>query len=480
MEYPLTKKQKQYFELIEGTNDNYFLNGPPGVGKSVITRALEAGRKTWTVCAPTGLAALNANGHTLHRTFALPTSDGILHPSYNNFPSNQKVINFLRYQVKHLIIDEISMVRCDYFDYIDRLLKFVKRNPQPFGGIQVVVVGDFFQLPPIVKSDDSKKLREAGWESPFAFSANAWQSFKALTLTEVLRQKGDKKFIELLHSSRSGTVTPKQMVLLNDRVDPQPCDTIQLYAWNSQADFLNQKKLRELPGEAIEFEADSFGDWPIFPCDTLLNLKIGAQVMVKMNAADRPPDHTGDFDSDIVNGTLGMVVEINGKKELPIFDPNKDLVDEAAKINGWNNTKEKWNVVIQIKSGERRTIYRKRWERKVKVENSDGSWTEEVKASFEQVPLSLAWAISMHKSQGQTFDKVHIDASKVFASGQLYVALSRCRTLDGITLQSRINKDRFKTDEHVIKFAKSIEDPQPLIKRGRKKPVKKRVKKKIV
>jgi ATP-dependent DNA helicase PIF1 len=457
--FTLTKDQQTFFDLIQSTNNNYFLNGPPGSGKSVVTRALLAddhSHKNWIVCAPTGLAAINANGRTLHSTFRLPVSEGIVHPSFNNFPTDKKVVNFLRFGLKYLLIDEISMVRCDMFDFIDRLLRDVKRNDLPFGGVQVVAVGDFYQLPPVTRSGDKAKLIEAGWESPFVFSANVWRTFQPLTLTEVLRQKGDRKFIDVLNAVRTGKVQPKHIVLINDRVEPDPEDIrIRLYAWNAQAESYNQSKLKELPGDKIEFEADSFGNWPDFPADPLLGLKIGAQVMVKKNKADRPPDLEGEYDSNVVNGTLGVVVEINGPNVMPKVQEGESL---GAYERRTEENKEKWNVVIETNEGHRHTIYRQRWEHKIKEQGPDGKWEETVKASFEQMPLALAWAVTIHKSQGQTFDAVHIDASKVFAAGQFYVALSRCRTLEGVTLQSRVHKDKhFKTDPAVLAYSGYLE-----------------------
>lgn len=498
MEFQLTKTQQTFLDLIEGTKDNYFLNGPPGTGKSVITRTLngEGRKKNWIVAAPTGLAALNANGKTLHKTFKLPVSDGIIHPTFNIFPTDHKVIGFIKYNMKHLLIDEISMVRADTLDFIDRELREIKGKDLPFGGIQVVVVGDFFQLPPVVKTGDGKALREAGWESPYAFSAKVFETFKVLTLTEILRQKGDRKFIDILGRARLGEVTAKDMVILNDQVDPDPDDIrVQLCAWNSQADLVNQSKLKAIKKKEERFESEATGDWPDYPCDPILKLKVGAQIIVKKNNADRPPDCEGDFQSDIVNGTLGIVIAINGKREyLGSPKPYRckecegtgEVDDDGPKAcprcggNGWiddnygnllsdeiaedwNKHRENWHVTIEDRQGKRYNIYWSRWERKIKQDMGNGAWEEIVVASFEQIPLALSWAISMHKSQGQTFDVVHIDASKVFASGQLYVAISRCRTLEGITLQNRINKDRFKTDPSVLAFYEKVQE-KPLKK----------------
>lgn len=438
MEYPLTKDQQRIFDLVEATTTNVFIGGKPGVGKTVLIRALqELGRKSYVTGAPTGLAALNGGGKTIHSLFGIPTSDGIIDPTYNRFSSSTNVWNNARYNIKNLIIDEISMVRCDQLDFIDRFLRKVKERDLPFGGIQVIAVGDFFQLPPVTKGTDKKALVDVGYESPFAFSARVWSSFENVELTEVLRQKGDPNFVKILHEARSGEPSGKTLVAINDRVETFDDVRIKLTGTNAQADAINQRELDRINEPEIEFHANSFGDWPKFPCETILKLKIGAQVMVKLNAADRPPNHSGKWESTIVNGTLGIVKSIHKP------DPNDP-----------NAGKDAFVVVATEKHGDVK-IWRKRWERKEKVRVGN-DWDERVIASFEQVPLSLAWAISMHKSQGQSFDKVHIDASKIFAEGQLYVALSRCRTLRGITLEDRINRTAFRTNPHVLRFMETI------------------------
>lgn len=431
---PLTEDQQRIFDLVLHTNKNCFISGKPGVGKSVLTRALKEARPAYRVGAPTGLAAKNAGGSTLHSIFRIPVSDGIIPPTYNKFPIDDRTVNAIRYGVKALIIDEISMVRADTLDYIDRCLRHVKQKDAPFGGIQVIAVGDFFQLPPVTKGLDKKALRDTGYDSIFAFSAKVWDTFEPLELTEVLRQKGDDTFINILHGARTGDVTPKDMVALNKRVEATPTDIRpQLTATNAEADAINNRELAKLGEPSYEFSADAYGDWPNngFPADTILTLKVGAQVLIKMNAADRPPKHKGEFLSTVVNGDLGVVVAVN--KEGP----------------------EGPTVSVLNRAGETITIYRKQWERKVK-EEVNGTWEERVTATFNQIPLTLAWAISMHKSQGQSFDVVHINAAKVFTAGQLYVALSRCRTLAGVTLEQRISREQFKTDPYVQAYYKQL------------------------
>lgn len=432
MEEVLTRDQQRFFDLIENTNTNFFIGGKPGVGKSVLIRALrERGQKQYTLAAPTGLAAINIGAKTLHSIFMIPVSDGIMAPDFNRYTTNPNVINNILYHVKHLIIDEVSMVRCDTLDYIDRLLRHIKQVNEPFGGIQVIVVGDFFQLPPIVYTADKKAMIVAGWESEYAFDAKCW-NFEPLILTEVLRQKDDK-FISILHSARVGKISNVQLQTLNKRVEPCTDFRIRLVAQNKQADAVNAQHLNAIKEKEYEFSADNYGTWPQFPVETVLKLKVGAQVLIKKNSADRPPKASGPFSSKLVNGTLAIVTEIVEADE-----------DNAA------------HIVVKLRDGSTAKVYRARWERKEKEKIGD-QWHERIIASFEQIPIQLAWAISMHKSQGQSLEFVHVDPSKVFAAGQLYVALSRARSLKGLSLENRATGQQFMTNRSVLSFMNKME-----------------------
>lgn len=439
---PLTKTQQAIFDFVEDTDKNVFITGRPGTGKSVLTNALrQLGRKDYRVAAPTGLAALNVNGKTLHSMFGLPVSDGIIAPDYNKFSQIDNVVKFVRYQLRWLIVDEISMVRVDQFEFIDRFCRLVRNDSRPFGGIQVIAVGDFYQLPPVAKPDDVKALKAAGWESPFVFSSRLFDSFETRELTEVLRQKGDRKFVDILARMRVGDLAPKDLAAINAQVEPNFDDVrIRLVSTNAEAFSTNSKELAKLPGNTVTFSATQTGVWPVkdnFPAETELTLKIGAQVMVKLNKADIPQGERGD--SDVVNGDLGVVEAI------------------FEEMDGEEFVKEAYVAVRLRKNNNVVKIWRRRWEYKVK-EKVGSDWTERVVASFEQIPLSLAWAISMHKSQGQSFEAVHINCEKIFAPGQAYVAFSRCRTLEGITLESRVNASKFFANKEVVKFFKALQD----------------------
>lgn len=414
----LNKDQQRAFNLIESSRSNYFLHGEPGTGKSVLINALcSQGKKQYFLTAPTGMAAVNIGGKTIHSLLNIP--GGVIPPNYNKFVSFDGAVNNIRYNLKSLVIDEISMLRVDVLDFIDRSLRHIKEDQRPFGGVQIIAVGDFFQLPPVVKHEEQPLLEQDGWNTPFCFSHKLFKTFIPIRLKKIERQT-NKQFLNILSQCRYGNISKANLTLLNKQVKPLKKLCIQLVGTNRKCDEINMEQLDKLPGKSTEFHADNYGSWPAFPVETVIDLKVGAQVLVKKNGADiqngRPRG-----DSEIVNGTIGKVKEINED-----------------------------SVVITVKNKDH-TIFRARWERKER-ELRNGEWTEKVVAAFEQIPLKLAWAISMHKSQGQTFDQVHIDPSRIFADGQLYVAVSRCRTLKGITFERRVFPHFFRTNKEVIKF----------------------------
>lgn len=435
-EFTLTREQQQAFDLCENTSDNILIHGKPGVGKSVLIRALrETGQKHYTLAAPTGLAALNIGGKTLHSQFGIGVSNGVFAPDFNNFTTNDHVLRNVYHKVNTLIIDEISMVRADLLDYLDRELQAIKQSDLPFGGVQVIAVGDFFQLPPVTKDVERKQLKEYGYDSEFAFDAFSFKGFKVVSLENVQRQN-DKEFIEFLHAARTGDITTKHLKLINRRVAPCTDFRISVTATNAQADMINNKQLSLIKEEPIKFEALQYGYWSAYPVEKVMTLKKGAQVMIKKNNADKPPYVKGGNNTasgKIVNGTICRILE------LP--------------------TKENNFCRVELEDGTMANIYSQRWELKEKQRNGDNKWEEKTIATFEQYPFQLAWAISIHKSQGQSFDKVHIDASRIFAAGQLYVAVSRARTLDGISLQAPIVQDSkrkmFWADKDVLRFNQS-------------------------
>lgn len=425
----LSHEQQTAFDLIERSNKNILVIGEPGVGKSVLIRALlETGSKYYTIAAPTGLAALNVKGKTLHSLCGITASTGIFAPDYNRFTNNDNVRNYIRHRLAHLVIDEISMVRADMLDYIDRFLRECKGVNEPFGGVQIIAVGDFFQLPPVANTQDKKDLLAAGYTSEFAFSAKCFESFQVVQLTTVHRQ-ADPKFIGILRAARVGKINAKHLHTLNKQVGTSKDLRVRLTPINKMADEVNTAELVKLDGKPFTSIGKKFGYWPQVPANEVLQLKVGAQVMVKKNSADRPPNTRGEFPSRVVNGTLGTVVE------LP--------------------TEENKRALIRLEDGTEVPIWLARYERSEK-ERVDGVWNETVVAWFEQYPLQLAWAISMHKSQGQTFDRVHIDGKRIFAAGQMYVALSRCKSIEGLSFESELTERMFFANKDVIKFTKQL------------------------
>jgi ATP-dependent DNA helicase PIF1 len=416
----LTVKQRQIFDEVESSSNNFLILGKPGVGKSVLINALvEQGQKNYTVAAPTGLAAINIGGRTLHSIFRLPIIENGIIPKDMSFPDKRDLGQL--YNISSLIIDEVSMVRADTLDYIDRLLRNFRNNDLPFGGIQIILVGDFCQLAPVVNSYARKELKDESYQSGFAFSAKVFtlDLFVIHELTEVLRQKDDLYFMEILSASRFGNISQKMLRDLNDLVGaPKPL-AITLTATNREADNINSNEMARLPGKAVGYQHEVSGDWPesLWPLPGLISLKPDAQVMVRKNGADRDPDAEGDQPTVLVNGSLGII---------------KTLSPSSLELN---NSK----------------VFRQRFERKKKLQTDEG-WKLQPYATFYQMPVTPAWAISMHKSQGQSFDKVNIDPTKVFGAGQLYVALSRARSMAGLTLLSPVNKNMFMVDKMVKAF----------------------------
>lgn len=433
--YPLVKMQQTIFDYIEGCTNNVMILGKPGVGKSVLINALvENGQKDYDVAAPTGLAAINVGGKTLHSLFKIPVFENGSIPHNMPLPDRKEFIHLSR--VRHLIIDEISMCRADMLDHINRVLQYFHNNQKPFGGIQVILVGDFCQLAPVCKADVRAEMKADGYLSEFAFDAKCFyrEDFKIFVLEEVLRQKDDLYFMEILNAARFGTLTAPMLDDLNDLVGlPQP-ESIMLCATNAQADTVNSNQLRRCPIPGTLYEAAVAGDYPqnLRPLPDVIEMREGAQVMVKLNKADRDPDSEERVQPTVlVNGTLGRVIECSR---------------ETARI--------------EVYDGPSATVYRQTFERTRKVQEDNGeggkTWRKQVIASFNQLPLAPAWAISMHKSQGQSFDKVNIDPSKTFAPGQLYVALSRARTMQGMTLISPVELRMFKVNTHVKMFYESL------------------------
>ena len=404
-----------------------FITGRAGTGKSTLLTYLreEVLKDNFVVVAPTGVAAINVGGSTIHKFFGfLPdiTFQHIEGAEYH--PRSQKIMKNL----KTLIIDEISMVRADLLDCVDKALrKYGPKPTKPFGGVQVIFVGDLFQLSPIV-AESEKEFLYSHYDTPFFFSSHGYQSIQMhkVVLQKVYRQS-EIDFLEILNGIRVNQTTPAILDLLNTRVLPdfEPSkDTffITLVATNAMANTINQRELEKLKGDAHKSQAHITGalSKSEYPAELEINFKVGSQIMMLNN----------DAENRWVNGTLATIEAIN------LDDPRKDpyiIIKVASSEERYNVTKHMWD------------IKRPRSEGKVLVYDTIGT--------FSQFPFMLAWAITIHKSQGKTFENVIINlAAKAFAAGQLYVALSRCTTLGGLVLRQPIDSSQVILDERVMEF----------------------------
>ncbi len=415
------------YRFVTETNQNIFLTGKAGTGKTTFLKYLrQKSIKKIIVAAPTGVAAINARGVTLHSLFQLPfgvilpdldfvrdaENSVINHPLISKIHYSSEKLNLLR-SIELLIIDEASMLASYILDAIDVILRFVRRKPEsPFGGVQLLLIGDLHQLPPVVKKEDWEILHDF-YSSIFFFDSFVLRDNLPIIieLKEIFRQK-DQKFIEMLNGIRNNNITEENFRLLNSRLQrnfiPKDNDGyITLTTHNYQSDEINRKKLNNLSSRTHIYQADIIGEFPenIFPAEAKLELKSGAQVMFLKN------DTEG---KKYFNGKIGVITKLDG--DIIRVKCKNDLDEIDVKKSEWQNIKYKMDA-------ETREL------------------TEEIIGSFNQYPLRLAWAITIHKSQGLTFEKAVIDAEKAFAIGQVYVALSRCTSLEGLILSSPVYKN---------------------------------------
>ncbi len=415
-DFILSEEFESIVEQIENTKDHFYITGKAGSGKSTLLAYFRSvTQKNTAVLAPTGVAAIRVKGQTIHSFFGFPPK--VIQTRHIKKVRQVELIQNL----ETLIIDEISMVRADVFDAIDYSLRVHRKKlTQPFGGVQLVVFGDLFQLPPVVNMDESSLLERIYPNGQFFFHSNIFQDaqFKTLELQSIYRQTDDH-FIYLLNAVRDGSITSSQIDNLNNSlVENFEMDEgkIILTTTNARASSINQNYLKQLSSEEFSYRAQATGQFykELFPTDEVLKLKKGAQVIMIKN----------DPEKRWVNGSIGTIHEIAEKKI-------------KVKINHkiYEVKKEKWDRIQYSYDDDQQEVL------------------ENVTGSFKQYPMRLAWAITIHKSQGQTFEKVIIDMSQgSFAPGQLYVALSRCISLEGIELLRPLKKSDVIVNRQLIGF----------------------------
>ena len=421
------------YDYVLRTNRCIFLTGKAGTGKTTLLRRLQAEcPKQTVVVAPTGVAAINAEGVTIHSLFQLPPQLFLPTPAarkqlFAEMQLRQAKLRLLR-NMELLVIDEVSMVRADLLDTIDAVLRHVRhRHSLPFGGVQVLFIGDLYQLSPVAREQEWQMLREY-YDGPYFFQARVFREIQPvyIELDHVYRQH-DMQFIDLLNEVRNNRLTPQSLKILNSRYQPdwQPREGepfhITLSTHNHKKDELNAVEFDKLTAPAEEYHATIKGTFPesMYPLEPVLQLKVGARVMFTRN--DSSPE------KQYYNGKLGIVTEC----------------DEE-------------HILVQSDEGEEIAVHTETWEniRYTTMPNSDEVQSE-IAGTFTHIPLRLAWAVTIHKAQGLTFEHVVIDAADAFAAGQVYVALSRCRSLEGIVLLSRIPESALSNAREVLQFTAS-------------------------
>ncbi len=404
---------KDIYNLMEYSKQNIFITGKAGAGKTTLLEYFRNNsKKNFVILASTGISAIKAKGKTIHSFFLFPPRI-LINEKIKRLRS--KVIS----KIDTILIDECSMIRCDILDAIDQSLRLNRNSDKSFGGIQIILLGDLHQLPPVIRENEREIFNNFYPVGHYFFNANCFEesNIKTYELTKVFRQK-DKNFINILNNIRSGKVNDNDLDVLNKRVINQnsdiPSETIILSPTNKRVDTINNLNLQNINNETFSYKSSETGDFKEKPADEILELKVGAQVMLIKNDFKSPKRW--------VNGSIGVVTELT-ENSIQLKIKNK-----IYKIK--QDTWEKFDYLIK-----------------------DGQVVHEVVATFTQYPIKLAWAVTIHKSQGQTFEKAIIDLDRgSFAPGQTYVALSRVTSLDGLFLTRRIYVSDVVFDKNIENY----------------------------
>lgn len=445
----LSEAASYTLKFINQTQRSLFLTGKAGTGKTTLLREIiQSTHKNTVVVAPTGIAALNAGGVTIHSMFQLPFAGFI--PEYNKAPHFSDTVKFetkdtLRrhfrmtgpkksviLNMELLIIDEVSMLRADLLDAIDFTMRSIRRRDQPFGGVQVLFIGDLLQLPPVIRNEEWETLRNY-YRGKFFFHSHVIQQYPPLyiELSKIFRQTDDK-FISILNNLRNNQIDSEDIKQLNQYVKPdfdlkENKGYITLTTHNAKADEMNIQSLADLDGKQTTFLPEIVGDFPekIYPVEEKLNLKIGAQVMFVKNDLS--------LEKNYFNGKMGVIKSLS-EQEILVHFPEENRTIEVERYE--------WKNIRYIVNPDTKEI------------------DEEILGTFTHYPIKLAWAITVHKSQGLTFDKAALDVSRVFLPGQAYVALSRLRSLEGLVLLSPLQMNGISNDQDVMQYSnnKATED----------------------
>lgn len=415
------EEQGRALKQIFTTRDHLFITGKAGSGKSTFMRRVREFLRNSVTVAPTGIAALNAGGQTIHSFFLMKTEPYIPEIYKGMLKNKVEVDYFTKIKLKSvdtIIIDEISMVRPDTLDYMSDIIRQAKKSRLPFGGVRLIMFGDLSQLPPVVTEDD---FLDKHYESRFFFSSKALRAsgFRVIQFNRVYRQT-DNELVSALDDIRCGVLTEETRATLESRVK-QPEDiekTIIICATNKEASKINNENLDRIPSELFEIRAESNSQPPIAPCEDTLYIKEGAKVVITKN---------GD---GYVNGSMGVVREI--------------LINKGK-------------IVVELPDGFEVEIYKNKWE-KIKYTQVDGELKGVPVGYVIQFPIRLGYAITAHKSQGMTLESVYVDMSRSFEIGQVYTAISRCKSLDGLYLKSMIEDRSIILSDKVSEFMEKVDE----------------------